>query len=80
MVDTALEQARERKNFYRNSYRKIVTVLLIMIFINIFLSLAIYYFVSHRPEPNYFATSESGEITAVYPVTAPIVSSASGAQ
>jgi intracellular multiplication protein IcmL len=80
MVDTALEQAKERKNFYRDSFRKVVTILLIMILINILLSLAIYYYVTHRPEPNYFATSETGEITSVYPVVAPVAPNAAGVQ
>jgi intracellular multiplication protein IcmL len=72
MTDTALEEARERKNYYRDNYRRVVALLVLLITINLILAVIIYYQATTIPDPNYFATSEDGQITALYPVAPPV--------
>jgi intracellular multiplication protein IcmL len=76
MPESALELVKMRKNFYRDSYRRVVTALLLMIFVNMLLAFIISYFVTHQPEPKYFATSTDGRIIPIYPLTAPMQSDA----
>lgn len=74
MAESALEVVQMRKNFYRDSYRRVVTVLLFMVLANLILAAIIYYLATNQPEPKYFATSEDGRITPIYPLSAPMVS------
>lgn len=74
MADTALEVVQLRKNFYRDSYRRVLSALLIMTLANLVLGLIVYYLATNQPEPKYFATSEDGRITPIYPLSAPMVS------
>ncbi len=76
MPDTALEVVQMRKNFYRDSYQRVVGALLFMILITFLQFLIIYYLMTHKPEPKYFATSADGRIIPIYPLTAPMVSDA----
>jgi intracellular multiplication protein IcmL len=73
MAEDALEIVKMRRDFYRDSYRRVVSALLFMVFVTLLLVFTIYYLVSHRPEPKYFATSADGRITPIYPLTAPMV-------
>jgi intracellular multiplication protein IcmL len=72
--DDGLELVRLRNNFYRDNYRRVVFALLLMIFICIGLVVTIGYLVTHRPAPQYFATSSDGRITPLYPLNEPMVS------
>lgn len=74
MADTALEVVQLRKNFYRDSYRRVVTALLFLTLLCLVLAFITYYLATHQPEPRYFATSEDGRITPIYPLSAPMVS------
>lgn len=74
MADEALDVVKERRNFYRDNYRRVVGALLLMTLINLFLGFIIYYLITTRPEPKYFATSADGRIIPIYPLTAPMVS------
>lgn len=72
----ALELVRLRNTFYRDSYRRVLAVLLIMVLVNIVLAVALFYVISHKPEPKYFATTSDGKITRLYALSSPIVSTA----
>ena len=69
----ALEVVRLRNNLYRDNYRRLVGMLLLMIIITIALVGVVVYLVTHRPAPQYFATSADGRITPLYPLSQPVV-------
>jgi intracellular multiplication protein IcmL len=73
MADDALELIRLRNNFYRDNYRRVVGALLLMIFINLILGAMVFYQIANRPAPQYFATSVDGRITALYPLSDPMI-------
>lgn len=73
MVDDALELVRLRNNFYRDNYRRLVGILLLMIIINLGLVGAVVYLLTHKPAPQYFATSSDGRITPLYPLSESVV-------
>lgn len=72
----ALELIRLRNNFYRDNYRRLVGMLLVMIIINFLLVGVLVYLLTHRPAPQYFATSADGRITPIYPLSQPVVNQA----
>lgn len=72
----ALELVRLRNTFYRDSYRRVLAALLIMVIVNIVLALALFYSISHKPEPRYFATTADGKVMRLYPLSQPVVSTA----
>jgi intracellular multiplication protein IcmL len=74
--EDALEVVRLRNNFYRDGYRRVLSALLFMIIINLVLAAAIMYMITHRPQPQYFATSAEGRITPIYPLSMPVISTA----
>lgn len=74
MADDAYELVKLRNNFYRDNYRRVVAALLTMIAINIILVSVIGYQVTHRPTPQYFATSSDGRILPLYSLSEPVVS------
>lgn len=76
MPEDALETVRLRNNFYRDNYRRLVGMLLLMIIINIGLLGGIVYLVTHRPTPQYFATSADGRIIPLHPLSDPVVTDA----
>lgn len=73
MADDAVELVRLRNNFYRDNYRRVVGALLFMILINLLLVAMVFYQITHRPDPQYFATSTDGRITALYPLSEPMI-------
>lgn len=72
----ALQAIMLRNNFYRDSYRRVLTVLLIVILINVGLCVLVYYLITTRPKPEYFATTTDGEIIRMYALSEPVVTSA----
>ena len=76
MADDALEVVQLRNNFYRDNYRRLVAVLLLMIVINLSLIGGIVYLLTHRPAPQYFATSADGRIIPLYSLASPVVTPA----
>jgi intracellular multiplication protein IcmL len=76
MADDALELVRLRNNFYRDNYRRAVLALLLLILVNIGLGGIIAYLVTHRPAPQYFATTADGKIIPIYALSEPVVNTA----
>src|SRR5262245_854566 len=72
----ALEVIRLRNSFYKDSYRRVLGVLLIMLIINFMLAGIIGYMVTHRPAPEYFATTADGKIVRLYALSRPVLTNA----
>lgn len=70
----ALETVKNRSQFYVDQYRKVTIALLTMIAINAGLVSLAYYQFTNKPSPQYFATTASGAIIRLQPLSAPIVS------
>lgn len=74
MTDESLELVRLRNNFYRDNYRRVMKLLLIMSLAMVILVLTMAYLFTHRPEPKYFATTQSGRVLQLIPLSSPMLS------
>ena len=74
MTDESLELVRLRNNFYRDNYRRVMKLLLIMSIALVILVLTMAYLFTHRPEPKYFATTQTGRVLTLIPLSAPMLS------
>ena len=61
-----VEMILTRNMFYRDQYRRIKSAILFLLLINCALVVGLSYKLTHPPEPQYFATTSSGEIINVY--------------
>ncbi len=71
MAIDALELVKLRSSFYRDNYRRLVILLFLSWVIIIVLASTVYYQVTNRPTPKYFATTESGRIIPLVPLNQP---------
>lgn len=74
MADESLELVRLRNNFYRDNYRRVMKLLLIMSLVMVVLVLTMAYLFTHREEPKYFATTQSGRVLELVPLSTPMLS------
>ncbi len=74
--EDALEVIRLRNNFYRDSYRRVLAGLLFLLVINGILCAVLGYLVTHRPGPEYFATTAEGRLIRLYPLSRPVLTPA----
>ncbi len=74
--EDALEVVRLRNNFYRDSYRRVLVVLLIMVLLNVALTALLYYMITNRPKPEYFATTSDGKVIRMHALSEPLVTPA----
>lgn len=72
--EQALELVRLRNNFYRDNYRRVMKLLLIMAIAMIALVLTMSYLFTHRQEPKYFATTQTGRVLQLVPLSTPMLS------
>lgn len=72
----ATELVRLRNFFYRDGYRRLSVLLLILIVLNAGSVMTVYYLVTHRPPPAYFATNIQGGIVPLTPLSEPSLSDA----
>lgn len=72
--EVELELKKLRTNFYCINYRRMVGVLLFMLVINFALTGVVFYHIASRPSHEYFATSQSGNLTQIYALSDPIMS------
>lgn len=72
----ALQLVTLRNNFYRDGYRRVLVILLIMVVINVVLLGLLGYMLTHRPEPQYFATTSDGKVIPMHALSEPLVTSA----
>lgn len=69
-----LELVMYRNNFYRDNYRKLMLVCLGLIAIIAGLLYWAFYERSHKPAPQYFATTYDGKLIALKPLSDPNIS------
>lgn len=62
----AFELVKLRNFFYRDNYRRLVALLIFMGLLLLMMSYWVYYLLSHRPAPAYFATNVQGGIVPLY--------------
>ena len=74
MTEESLELVRLRNNFYRDNYRRVMKLLLIMSLVMVILVLTMAYLFTHRPESKYFATTQSGRVLQLVPLSSPMLS------
>lgn len=74
MAEESLELIRLRNNFYRDNYRRVMKLLLIMSLAMVILVLTMAYLFTHRAEPKYFATTQSGRVLQLVPLSSPMLS------
>lgn len=72
--DSGLVMVMNRNHFYRDNFRKLSGLLVVAFIANILLVLSALYVYTHRPEPQYFATDQSGRITKLHPLSEPVFS------
>lgn len=77
MTGDSLELIRLRNNFYRDNYRRVMKLLLLLALVLVVALGTIFYLLSHRPSPQYFATTESGQVLNLIPLSAPMYNSTS---
>ncbi len=73
MPDEALETVRLRNNFYRDNYRRLLSAVLVCLVIITCLSGGLIYLATHRPQPQYFATSDGWRLVRLEPLSTPIM-------
>ncbi len=74
MAEDALEIVKHRNDFYKENYRKTTIALLVMVVINACSLSLNYYLFKNRPSPEYFATTQSGSLIRLQPLSVPVVS------
>ncbi len=68
MADDALVSVKLRNDFYRDNYRRIVIAIFLLLFIIFAQTGVIYYLLTHRPLPVYFATTNNGRVMRILPI------------
>lgn len=74
--EDALEVVRLRNNFYKDSYRRVLLALVLMVLLNVTLTALLYYVITNRPKPEYFATTSDGKVIRMYALSEPLVTPA----
>ena len=73
MIEGSAELVHNRNAFYRDSYQKVLLALLVIIAINLALVGVLYYQLTHRPAPKYFAISADKRLAKLLPLSVPIM-------
>lgn len=74
--EDALEVVRLRNNFYKDSYRRVLLALVLMVLLNVTLTALLYYVITNRPKPEYFATTSDGKVIRMFALSEPLVTPA----
>lgn len=69
MIGSRQQQARFHSDFYRDKYHQILNGLIFLSSIILVLIIAIIYFIVAQPPTRYYATSLSGQIIPMQPVS-----------
>ena len=72
MAKDAAQLVSMRNEFYRDNCRRITFALILMIFVNICLVGLIYFQLTHKPSPQYFAVGPDGKIIKLEPLSEPV--------
>ncbi len=68
MIGDRERQARFQSDFYRVQYHRILNAMLLSCVIILGLIATIIYLILHETEPNYYATTLSGQIIQMVPM------------
>lgn len=71
---STLKRIKMRNEFYRDNFRRVSLMLLLLIVINIILFISFLVVLNIKPTPKYFATTTSGQIIVLNPLSKPISS------
>lgn len=71
MADNAVELVRLRNHFYRDNYRRIMMALLLLLLAILVLAGVVFYMITHKPTPIYFATTADGRLIPIVPLNRP---------
>lgn len=71
MINTAIDETKSRKGFYRNLYRKELVVLIVLLVSQLVLIGMIMYVITHQTNPDFYATSSDGKLTPLKAMPAP---------
>jgi intracellular multiplication protein IcmL len=72
--ESATELIQLRNTFYRDSYQRILIALFIMLLVSVGLISVVFFQLTHRPIPQYFAISSDGKLVKLEPLSEPAVS------
>ena len=73
-AEDSVKLVQMRNEFYRDNYKRVVYALLFMLITNAILVGIVFFQLTHKPTPQYFATSADGKIVKLYPLSQPVVS------
>lgn len=65
------DKLRLRNNFYRDNYRRVLAALMASMLIILLMLGVIFYLITHRPAPKYFATTRHGKLMPISPLNRP---------
>jgi len=71
----ALEQIKFRNDFYRDNFRRMVTICLLSLIANMVLVVSLLFSVKSHQKTVYFASSNTGSLINIKPLSSPILSS-----
>lgn len=74
MADNELRLISNRDAFYRDNYRLVVLALLVLVVVNVGLVAIAGYQITHKPDPQYFASTTTGRILPLYPLNSAMMS------
>ncbi len=75
MSEDALQTVHIRNSFYRDGYGKVMVALQLSFLVIVALVAAIFYVVTHPPEPKYFAVEADGSLIHIKPLDQPNLAS-----
>ena len=61
VTENATEVVQLRNAFYRDNYQRVLMAMLIMLFACVALIFIVFFQLTHRPTPQYFAISSDGK-------------------
>jgi len=73
--ENAVELIKLRNIFYRDSYQRILIALIITLLASVFLIFIVFFQLTHKPIPQYFAISSDGKLVKLQPLSQPAISS-----
>lgn len=76
MPNDALKEVILRNDFYRDKYRQVTIAVLLAFLLNCLLAGLVAYELTHRPLPEYFATTADGKIIQLKPLSDPVLNDA----
>jgi intracellular multiplication protein IcmL len=68
MAEDVLVAVKLRNDFYRDNYRRVVLAIFLLLVVILAQAGVIYYLLTHRPLPVYFATTNNGRVMRILPV------------